>query len=66
MLITVPATVLVVIIGALAAYALAWIDFKGRDWVFIVIVALIIVPIQLAIIPAAKIYSALGIYGSVT
>jgi alpha-glucoside transport system permease protein len=34
--------------------------------VFIVIVALIIVPIQLAIIPAAKIYSALGIYGSVT
>jgi alpha-glucoside transport system permease protein len=65
-LITVPATVLVVVIGALAAYALAWIDFKGRDWVFIVVVALIIVPIQLAIIPDAKIYSALGIYGSVT
>lgn len=65
-LITVPATVLVVIIGALAAYALAWIDFKGRDWVFIVVVALIIVPVQLAIIPDAKIYAALGIYGSVT
>jgi alpha-glucoside transport system permease protein len=57
--------VLVVVIGALAAYALAWIDFDGRDWMFIVIVALIIVPVQLAIIPDAKIYSALGIYGSV-
>ncbi|HEU0238690.1 MAG TPA: carbohydrate ABC transporter permease [Micromonosporaceae bacterium] len=64
-LITVPATVLVVVIGAMAAYALAWIDFKGRDMTFIIIVALIIVPVQIAIIPDAKLYGALGIYGSV-
>jgi alpha-glucoside transport system permease protein len=65
-LITVPATVLVVIIGSMAAYALSWVEFKGRDWVFIVVVALIIVPIQVAIIPDAKIYAHLGIYGSIT
>ena len=64
-LITVPATVLVVVIGSMAAYALAWVDFKGRDWVFIIIVALIIVPIQVAIIPDARIYGSLGIYGSI-
>jgi len=65
-LITVPATVLVVVLGAMAAYALAWVDFKGRDAVFITIVALIIVPIQVAIIPDAKVYNVLGIYGSIT
>lgn len=65
-LITVPSTVLVVVIGALAAYALAWIEFPGRDWLFIVIVALIVVPVQVAIIPDAKLFGALGIYGSIT
>jgi alpha-glucoside transport system permease protein len=65
-LITVPATVLVVIIGSMAAYALAWVDFRGRDTLFIIVVALIIVPIQVAIIPDAKIYAHLGIYGSIT
>jgi alpha-glucoside transport system permease protein len=64
-LITVPATLLVVALGSMAAYALAWVDFKGRDAVFIVLVALIIVPVQIALIPDAKIYGHLGIYGSV-
>lgn len=65
-LITVPATVLVVALGSMAAYALAWVDFKGRDTMFVILVALIIVPVQVAIIPDAKIYAALGIFGSVT
>lgn len=64
-LITVPATVLVVVIGALAAYALAWIDFPGRDWIFIILVALIVVPVQVAIIPDAQIFRHLGIYGQI-
>ncbi len=64
-LITVPATVLVVVLGSMAAYALAWVDFKGRDAIFILMVALIIVPVQVAIIPDAKLYGSLGIYGSV-
>jgi alpha-glucoside transport system permease protein len=65
-LITVPSTLLVVALGALAAYALAWLDFPGRDWLFIGIVALIVVPVQVAIIPDARLFGRLGIYGSVT
>ena len=64
-LITVPATVLVVVIGAFGAYALAWLEFPGRDWVFVIVVALIVVPVQVAIIPDAKLFGALGMYGSI-
>jgi alpha-glucoside transport system permease protein len=62
-LIAVPSTVLVVAIGALAGYALAWLDFPGRDWLFVVLVALIVVPVQVAIVPNARLFGALGIYG---
>jgi alpha-glucoside transport system permease protein len=63
-LITVPSTVLVVAIGALAAYALAWLEFRGRDLLFATLVALIVVPIQMAIIPDAKLFGTLGLFGS--
>jgi alpha-glucoside transport system permease protein len=62
-LITVPSTVLVVGIGALAGYALAWLDFPGRDSLFVVMVGLIVVPVQVAVIPNARLFGALGIYG---
>ena len=65
-LITVPSTVLVVAIGALAAYALAWLEFPGRDWLFVGLVALIVVPVQVAIVPNARLFGALGIYGDLT
>jgi alpha-glucoside transport system permease protein len=64
-LITVPSTVLVVAGGAVAAYALAWIDFPGRDVIFMVVVALIVVPVQVAIIPDAGLFRRLGIFGEI-
>jgi alpha-glucoside transport system permease protein len=64
-LITVPSTVLVVAIGAFAAYALAWLEFPGRDWLFVTLVALIVVPVQVAIIPNARLFGLLGIYGHI-
>jgi alpha-glucoside transport system permease protein len=64
-LITVPSTVLVVGLGALGAYALAWIPFPGRDVVFAVVVALTVVPAQIAIIPDAAIFQALHIFGAI-
>ncbi|MEU9182992.1 carbohydrate ABC transporter permease [Streptomyces sp. NPDC048484] len=64
-LITVPATALVVVIGAMAGYAFAWMDFKGRDWWFVAVVALLVVPIQIALIPLADLFGDLGIFGSV-
>ena len=63
--ITIPATVAVVLIAAMAAYALAWIEFPGRDWMFVVIIALLVVPIQMALVPVARLYNVLGIFGSI-
>ncbi|SEB42237.1 carbohydrate ABC transporter membrane protein 2, CUT1 family [Paramicrobacterium humi] len=64
-LIAVPATALVVIIGALAGYAFAWIKFPGREWLLIVVIVLLAVPVQVALIPIARLFGALGIFGSV-
>ena len=64
-LITVPATLGVVLVGALAAYAFAWVRFPGRDWAFIVVVGLLVVPIQVALIPVAQLYGAIGIFGEI-
>ncbi|MEU6429194.1 carbohydrate ABC transporter permease [Microbispora sp. NPDC046973] len=64
-LITVPATLLVIGIAAMAAYAFAWIEFPGRDLVFLVVIALLVVPVQIALIPIAKLYGFLGIFGSI-
>jgi len=64
-LITVPATLLVVLISAGAAYAFAWMEFPGRDWLFILVVALIVVPIQVGMIPNAKLFGTIGIFGTV-
>ncbi|GHI95290.1 MULTISPECIES: carbohydrate ABC transporter permease [Streptomyces] len=63
--ITVPATVLVVVIGALAGYAFAWMDFPGRDWWFLAVVGLLVVPVQVALIPIAELFGKIGLFGSV-
>ncbi|PSK98042.1 alpha-glucoside transport system permease protein [Murinocardiopsis flavida] len=64
-LITVPATVIIVVIAALAAYAFAWLEFPGRDWLFLGVVGLLVVPLQVALVPIAQIYGALGIFGNI-
>jgi alpha-glucoside transport system permease protein len=64
-LITVPATVLVVLLASLAAYAFAWIDFRGRDWMFVAVVGLLVVPIQVALIPVSQLYGKLHIFGTI-
>ena len=64
-LITIPATVLVVVIAALAAYAFAWMDFRGRDVLFVVVVGLLVVPLQVALIPVAALYRTLGLFGTI-
>ncbi|MDX3096109.1 carbohydrate ABC transporter permease [Streptomyces sp. ME01-24h] len=64
-LITVPATVLVVVIGSLAGYAFAWMEFPGRDWLFLVVVGLLVVPVQIALVPVAKLFGQIGIFGDI-
>jgi alpha-glucoside transport system permease protein len=55
--ITIPATVLSVGIALLAAYAFAWMKFKGRDWLFVAVVALLMVPLQMALIPLLRLFT---------
>lgn len=64
-LISVPTTLAVVVIAALAGYAFAWMEFPGRDWVFLVVVAMLVVPVQIGLLPVAKLFGALGLFGSI-
>ncbi|MGW5587239.1 carbohydrate ABC transporter permease [Streptomyces sp. NPDC003857] len=64
-LITVPATLLVVAIGSLAGYAFAWMEFPGRDWWFLGVVGLLVVPVQVALIPIAELFGRIGLFGTV-
>ena len=55
--ITIPATLIPLMIAAMAAYAFSWIDFKGRNALFIFVFALQIVPIQMALVPLLSTFS---------
>ena len=55
--ITIPATIIPITIAALAAYAFAWIDFKGKNLLFVLVFALQIVPIQMTLIPLLSMFS---------
>jgi alpha-glucoside transport system permease protein len=63
--VTLGATILPILIASLAAYALAWIDFPGRDWLFLTVVGLLIVPIQMALIPIYRIYNTLSLFDTI-
>src|SRR6476659_8704502 len=64
LIVTIPATVIPITIAAYAAYAFAWIPFRGRGVLFIIVVALLVVPLQMALIPILQIYAAGNLYGS--
>ena len=58
--ISIPATLLPLFIGALAAFAFSWIRFPFRDTIFLAIVALMVVPIQMSLVPMLKFFQSLG------
>lgn len=57
--VTIPTTLLVIFIAALAAYAFAWLDFRGRQWLFALLIGLQIVPLQMSLVPIAQLYTKL-------
>ncbi|GGB99262.1 alpha-glucoside ABC transporter permease [Marivita lacus] len=59
--VTIPATIIPIVVAAFAAYALAWMDFPGRALLIAVIVGLLVVPLQLALIPLLKLHLGIGI-----
>jgi alpha-glucoside transport system permease protein len=64
-MVSVGGTVLPIFVAAMAGYAFAWLEFPGRDWLFIAVIAMLVVPIQMALIPIFSLYSDLGIFDTV-
>lgn len=61
---TIPATLIPIMAAAFAAYAFAWMDFRGREPLFILFVALLVVPLQVAFIPLQRIFGQFGLNGT--
>ena len=64
LIVTIPSVAIPITIAAFAAYAFAWVPFRGRGILFTIVVALLVVPIQMSLIPILQIYSAGNLYGS--
>jgi alpha-glucoside transport system permease protein len=62
--ITIPATVIPIMVAAFAAYAFAWMDFPGRNVLFVTVVGLLVVPLQATLIPVLRIYNRAGLSGT--
>jgi alpha-glucoside transport system permease protein len=63
--VAVPATVIPITIAAFAAYAFAWMEFRGRYVLFVLVVGLMVVPLQMALIPILRLYTQGGAIGGV-
>jgi len=64
LVVSLPATVIPIFIAAFAAYAFTFMEFPGRDFFFILVVGLLVVPIQVALVPLLKIYGDIGLQGT--
>ena len=62
--VAIPATVIPIFVAALAAYAFAWMEFPGRQWLFLVVVGLLVVPLQMTLIPVLRLFTTFGLTGS--
>jgi alpha-glucoside transport system permease protein len=64
LLVTIPATILPILLAAFAGYAFAWLHFKGRFLIFAVLVGLQVVPLQMTLVPISRLYAELGLNGT--
>jgi alpha-glucoside transport system permease protein len=63
-IVSIPATILPLLLAAFAGYAFSWFAFPGRQWMFVILVGLQIVPLQMTLIPIYRIYANLGLTGT--
>jgi alpha-glucoside transport system permease protein len=61
--IAIPATIIPIFVAAFAAYAFSWMDFPGRDILFVIVVGLLVVPLQTTLIPILKLFAEWGLAG---
>jgi alpha-glucoside transport system permease protein len=59
--VTIPATIIPILVAAFAAYALAWMDFPGRGLLIAAVVGLLVVPLQLALVPMLNFHNTIGV-----
>jgi len=59
--VTIPSTIIPIVIAAFAAYAFSWMEFRGRQVLFAFVVGLLVVPLQLALIPLLRLYGSTGL-----
>lgn len=64
LMVAIPGTLIPMCIAAYAAYAFAWMDFRGKDALYLLVVGLIAVPIQVTLIPVLSLFNRIGITGS--
>ena len=64
LIVTIPSTILPIIIAMFAAYAFSWMDFKGRYAIFAILVGLQVVPIQMTLVPVLRMFAGMGINGT--
>ena len=64
LIVTIPATVIPILIAAFAAYGFAWMNFPGRRFWFILVVALLVVPLQTALVPVLRDFAGLDLNGT--
>lgn len=62
--VTIPSTIIPIVIAAFAAYAFSWMEFRGRQFLFAIVVGLLVVPLQLSLIPLLRLYSTVGLNGT--
>ena len=62
--ISIPATLIPITVAAFAAYAFAWMEFPGRQVLFVIVVGLLVVPLQMTLIPLLRVYNRLGLSGT--
>jgi len=61
LLVAVPSTILPILFAAFAAYEFSWMEFKGRQWLFALLVGLQVVPLQMTLIPVSRLYAQVGL-----
>ena len=64
LIVTIPSTVIPITLAAFAAYAFAWVKFRGRAFLFAVVVGLLVVPLQMSLVPLLRVYQSTGLTGS--
>lgn len=60
-IVSIPSALLPILFAGFAAYAFAWMDFRGRQWIFAILVGLQVVPLQLSLVPIARLYTDIGL-----